>query len=139
MVTREELRAHWNEVKNRLHQNWRELSETELSHFNGTPNELVGAIERKTGATRNEIEAFLQNVLRDGESVKQRVASFADQYGNELGQQAREGYEQVAAATADYSKKVVRSVQRRPIESLAIAFGVGIAAGALMLMNNRRR
>lgn len=139
MVTREELRSHWNEVKSRLQQHWRELSDTELAHFNGTPSELIGEIQQKTGASWQEVESFLANAMRDGRSAAKRAGYVAERYGDGANQLARESYDQLAATTAEYSKKVARSVQRRPIESLAVAFGVGIAAGALMLLSSRRR
>ncbi len=138
MVSREDLKSHWNVVKDRLQQNWRELSESELKHFNGTPSQLIDVIQRRTGASWNEIESFLSNALRDGRSASKRVAGLAEQYGDEAGQLARDSYDQVAAATAQYSKKVARTVQRRPVESLAIAFGVGIVAGAFVLFSQRR-
>lgn len=139
MVTREELRSHWNVVKNRLLDHWRELSDTELGHFNGTPSQLIGAIQQKTGASWNEVESFLASVMRDGSSATQRATGLAEQYGAEAGQLAREGYDQLTAATAEYSKKIAKTVQRRPMESLAVAFGIGLVAGAFVLMNNRRR
>ena len=139
MVTREELNSHWDVVKNRLQQNWRELSDTELAHFNGTPSQLIGAIQEKTGASWKEVESFLVNVMRDGQSVTHPVGGLAEQYGDEASQFARESYAQIAAATTGYSRKVARTVQRRPMESLAVAFGIGLVAGAVMLLNNRRR
>jgi ElaB/YqjD/DUF883 family membrane-anchored ribosome-binding protein len=139
MVSREELRSHWNIVKNRLLDHWRELSETELGQFNGTPSQLIGAIQQKTGASWNEVEAFLTSVMRDGRSASQRATGLAEQYGAEASQFAREGYDQLAAATAEYSKKITQTVQRRPMESLAVAFGIGLVAGAIVLMSNRRR
>jgi ElaB/YqjD/DUF883 family membrane-anchored ribosome-binding protein len=139
MVTRDELKNHWNVVKNRLLHQWRELSDAELAHFNGTPSQLINAIQQRTGASWNEVESFLANVLRDGRSASQRASGLAEQYGAEASQLAREGYEQLVSATADYSKKVARTVQRRPLESLAVAFGVGLVAGAVVLFSKRRR
>ncbi len=138
MITREDLKNHWNVVKNRLQQNWRELSETDLAQFNGTPNDLISAIQRTTGASWNEVEAFLTSVMRDGRAASQRAGGFAEQYGEEASQFARAGYDQLAASTAEYSKKVARTVQRRPMESIAIAFGVGLVAGAVVLLSKRR-
>ena len=139
MVTREELKSHWDVVKNRLLQNWRELSDSELARFSGTPQQLISAVQEKTGASWNEIESFLSSVMRDGRSASQRVSGFAEQYGVDASQLARESYDQIAAATAKYSKNVARTVQRRPMESIAIAFGIGLVAGAVVLLNNRRR
>lgn len=139
MVTRDELKSHWNVVKNRLQQNWRELSDRELANFNGSPRELIGAIQRSTGASWQEVESFLANVMREGRSKTQHVGSMAEHYSDEASQLARDGYDQVAAMTAEYSKKLAQTVRRRPVESLAIAFGVGLVASAVVLLNNRRR
>ncbi len=138
MVTREELRSRWNEVKNRLHQNWRELSESELAQFNGTPSQLIGAIQQKTGASWNEVESFLTSAIRDGWSKAAQAGGAAEYYGGEAGKLARESYDHMAGLTADYSRKVASAVRRRPVESLAIAVGVGVAAGALLLLSRRR-
>ena len=138
MVTREDLNSRWDVIKNRLMHHWRELSDAELSHFEGSPSQLISTIQQKTGASWHEVEAFLTNVIRDGHSASQRVGSLAEQYGEEASQLAREGYAQVASATAEYSKKFTRTVQRRPMESLAVAFGVGLVAGAVVLLRNRR-
>jgi ElaB/YqjD/DUF883 family membrane-anchored ribosome-binding protein len=139
MVTREELNSRWDVIKNRLMHNWRELSAAELSRFDGSPSQLISEIQQKTGASWNEVESFLANVMRDGRSASQKVGSLAEQYGEEASQIAREGYDQVASATAEYSKKFARTVQRRPMESLAVAFGIGILTGAVVLFRNRRR
>jgi ElaB/YqjD/DUF883 family membrane-anchored ribosome-binding protein len=139
MVTRDELKSHWNVVKNRLLNQWRELSDAELAHFNGTPRQLIGAIQQRTGASWSEVESFLAKVLLDGRSASQRASSLAEQYGAEASQLAREGLDQLVSTTADYSKKVAHTVQRRPLESLAVAFGVGLIAGAIVLISNRRR
>lgn len=139
MVTRQELKSQWDEVKSRLRQNWRELSEHDLANFNGDPSQLIGAIQRKTGASWNEIEAFLASALRDGWSTASQIGDIAGQYRQEANQLARDSYDQLAAFTADYSRKVASTVKRRPVESLAIAFGLGLAASALVLLSSRRR
>ncbi len=138
MVTREELKHRWDDVRHRLLDHWRELSDTELSHFNGTPSQLFDAIQQKTGASWREVESFLTNVMREGRAKSHRASDLTEQYGDQASKLARDGYDQLTSATAEYSKKVARSVQRRPLESLAVAFGVGIVAGAVVLLSRRR-
>ena len=138
MVNREELKGRWDIVKNRLLNHWRELSDTELAHFNGTPNQLISAIQRKTGASWKEVESFLANVMRESRATSQRASDLAEQSSDEVSRFARDGYQQLTEATEQYSRKVARTVQRRPIESLAIAFGVGIISGAVVLLSRRR-
>lgn len=139
MITREELKSHWHDVKDRLRQNWRELSESELARFNGTPRELIDVIQRKTGASWSEIESFLGKIMRDTWSTASQAKDIAGQYGGDASQFARNSYDQIAALTADCSQKVVDTVKRRPVESLAVAFGVGIIAGAIVWLSYRRQ
>lgn len=138
MITREDLKSHWHDVKHRLRQNWHELSESELSRFNGTPSELIDVIRRQTGASWSEIESFLARIMRDAWSTASQAKDMAGHYSGDATQFARDSYDQIAALTADYSHKVVNTVKRRPVESLAIAFGIGIVAGAIMLLGRRR-
>lgn len=138
MNTREELRSHWDEVKGRLQKQWGQLTEDDLQQFRGSTNELIGVIQRKTGATRNEIETFLSNVISEGETIAGRVSDVAQRYAGEASDYARENYDRAAAATSDFSRQLAMNVRRRPAESIAIAFGVGIAAGAFLFLGRRR-
>ena len=51
---------------------------------------------------------------------------------------AREKYSRLASQSGDYGQKVAETVRNRPGESLAIAFGLGIAAGALMFLGRKK-
>lgn len=137
MVTREELVGQWNEVKGRLKEHWGQLTDDDLRRAQGSTDQLVGVVQQKTGATRREIESFLSNIVHD-QSTVERVSAAASQYAEEAGQIAKEQYARAAAATSDFSKQVSHTVRNRPTESLAIAFGVGLAAGALFFLGRRR-
>jgi len=138
MITREEIRGRWNEVKGRLLDQWGQLTDDDLQQFRGSTTELIGVIQKKTGATRNEIEAFMSNLVNDGERIGSRVSGAAMQYAEEAGDCAKENYDRVASAANNFSRQVAHSVRSRPAESMAIAFGVGLAAGALLLISRRR-
>lgn len=138
MNTREELKGRWDEVKGRLQKQWGQLTDDDLQQFRGSTNELVGVIQRKTGATRNEIESFLSSVISDGEGLAGRVSDAAQRYAEEASDYARENYDRAAAATSEFSRQLATTVRRRPAESMAIAFGVGIAAGAILFLGRRR-
>ena len=138
MITREEIRGRWNEVKGRLLDQWGQLTDDDLQQFRGSTTELIGVIQKKTGATRNEIEAFMSNLVNDGERIGSRVSGAAMQYAEEAGDCAKENYDRVASAANNFSRQVAQSVRSRPAESMAIAFGVGLVAGALLLISRRR-
>ena len=139
MVTREELKGQWNQVKGRLQEHWGQLTEDDLQRAEGSADQLIGVVQQKTGATRGEVEHFLANVLTEGRSRMDQVTETASQYAEEASVMARQQYERAAEATADFSKQVAHTVRNRPAESLAIAFGLGIAAGAVFFLGRNRR
>ena len=145
MVTREELRGQWNQVKGRLRDHWGELSDRDLSRAQGSAEELIGVVQQKTGATRREVEEFLHHILDEGSHMSERAADalqhFAgatQEYADEASDAMRRGANQAAHWSEDYGKRVAETVRSRPTESIAIAFGLGIAAGALFFLNRRR-
>jgi uncharacterized protein YjbJ (UPF0337 family) len=139
MVTREELKGQWNQVKGRLQEHWGQLTEDDLRQAQGSADQLVGIVQEKTGATRGEIEHFLSDVIGEGHSAAQRVGQAASHYAEEASELARQQYDRAAGATSDFSKQVAHTVRNRPTESLLIAFGLGIATGALFFLGRDRR
>ncbi len=139
MLTRDELKGQWTEVKDRLQEHWHQLSEADLSTASESADQLIGIVQQKTGAARNEIEDFLDGVVAEGRSTANKVSQAASHYAEQASDIAQQQYSNVADATADMSKRVAHTVRNRPTESLAIAFGLGIAVGALALMGRRNR
>lgn len=145
MITKEELNGQWNEVKGRLQENWGQLTEDDLSRVKGSTDQLVGVVQQKTGASRREVEEFLTSMFSDSERVKERVAETAQQYADvaseyaaEASEYLKQNYRQAADLGGAYTDKVANTVRSRPAESLAIAFGLGIAAGAVFFLKRRR-
>jgi len=139
MVTREELKGQWNQVKGRLQEHWGELTDDDLRRAHGSADELIGVVQQKTGAARSEIEQLLSRAVAEGQSAAQRAREAASQYAEEASEIARQQYDRAAEATSDFSKQVAHTVRNRPTESLLIAFGLGIAAGALFFLGRSRR
>lgn len=139
MVTREELTGRWNEVKGRLQEHWGQLTEDDLQQVKGSADQLIGMVQRKTGAARGEIEQFLNNVITEGQSAAARMSGAAAHYAEDASAMAREQYQRAAERTAEYSHRLADTIRSRPTESLAIAFGLGIAAGALLFLGRRHR
>lgn len=142
-MNRDELVGHWNEVKGRLQEHWGQLTDDDLQRAKGSAQQLVGVVQQKTGATRNEVESFLRQFIGDSELTDQ-VSRVAKEYGDAAQQVAgeaaaylRDGYDRASRSGVEYSERVVDSIRTRPKESLAIAFGIGIAAGALLFFRKR--
>ncbi len=143
MTNRQELSGQWNEVKGRLKEHWGQLTEDDLQRVEGSAEQLVGVVQQKTGATRKEVEKFIDNILDGhfGDQAAERVQHYADAAqaaAADAADYARQNYRRVASQTGDYGAKVAETVRARPGESLAIAFGLGIAAGALFFIGSKR-
>lgn len=143
MPTREQLKGHWNEVKGRLMEHWGQLTDDDLRRAEGNADHLVGVVQQKTGATRSEIEKFIDGLFsasmggRASEAM-QHYSDAAQHLVDEAGEYARQQARRISEQSADYSDRVAESVRTRPVESIAIAFGLGIAAGAFFFLGRNR-
>src|SRR5258708_7715583 len=52
------LKGNLNIVKGKLKQKYAKLTDKDLTYIEGKEDELIGRIQKKTGATREEIEQF---------------------------------------------------------------------------------
>ena len=51
-----ELKGDWNMIKGRLKQRFAKLTENDLDYKQGQEDELIGRIQKRTGATRRALE-----------------------------------------------------------------------------------
>jgi len=126
------LQGHWNELKGEVKKRWAQVSEDDLKWTGGNIDQLVGRIQQRTGETRDVIENYLGQLTSQGSSAVssavESVGTFAqdvshrlrDHYGD-ITEHAHEGY----VTARDY-------VSRKPMQWLAIAFGVGVLTGVFM-------
>lgn len=151
MLTQQELYGNWNEIKGRLMERWGQLTEQELTEAKGNVNQLIGAIQKRTGVAREKVEAFLESAAEEGSSFAERVSTSAQDYArqasdtlrdqsHEASEALRHQYEQASAATAEAFHHAQDSVRRHPAQSVAACFGIGLITGTVvaMLLNSRR-
>jgi uncharacterized protein YjbJ (UPF0337 family) len=55
-----EIKGDWNIIKGKLKQKWAKLTEDDLQYTEGKQKELLGRIQKRTGATREAVEKVLQ-------------------------------------------------------------------------------
>jgi uncharacterized protein YjbJ (UPF0337 family) len=55
------IKGDWNIAKGKLKQKYAKLTDNDLRYVDGKADELVGRLEKATGAGRNEIERFLND------------------------------------------------------------------------------
>lgn len=54
-------KGNWNVIKGKLKQKWSKLTDDDLTYAKGKEEELIGRIQQKTGAARDEIEKMMKD------------------------------------------------------------------------------
>jgi uncharacterized protein YjbJ (UPF0337 family) len=139
MVTREEIRGNWNQIKNRLQEHWAQLTEDDLRQLQGSAEQLIGRVQQKTGASRREVEQFLDNTIREVSGFAERAGHTVSQVAGDASRTIRHNADYAGERAQDLGAELMEAARRRPGQSLAIAFGVGIAAGLMLCTSYRRR
>ncbi len=137
MVNQQTLTGHWNEVRGKLKEKWGQLSDDDLRSFSGSIDQLVGRIQEKTGATRDAIRDFLDEVSEECGAALETAREKIQETAEDASDTGREAY---AASRRGYTG-AERVIQTRPGQSLAVAFGLGVVAGAglAVLLRSRPR
>jgi uncharacterized protein YjbJ (UPF0337 family) len=55
------VRGDWDIVKGKLKKKYASLTDSDLRYVEGQEEELIGRLEKKTGAAREELERFLRD------------------------------------------------------------------------------
>lgn len=130
MVDLQTLTGNWNQIRGQLKEKWDKLTEDDLQAFNGNVEQLVGRIQQKTGESREAVEQFLDRMTSQGSQILSGARDAIEQGASQSYDALRAGYAEAEGM-----------VQRRPGQSLAVAFGLGMVSGlglALLLRGRAR-
>ncbi|WP_367913096.1 CsbD family protein [Leadbetterella sp. DM7] len=61
----DKLKGNWNQIKGMLKQEWADLTDDDLLYEEGREDELIGRIQKKTGETKEQINAFIEGLKFD--------------------------------------------------------------------------
>jgi len=56
-----QFKGNWNVAKGKLKQKWAKLTDDDLQYVEGKEDELIGRIQKRTGATRDAVEKALRD------------------------------------------------------------------------------
>ncbi|MDZ4401781.1 CsbD family protein [Prosthecobacter sp.] len=59
-MTTLEIKGDWNIIKGNLKQKWAQLTDDDLQFIEGKQDELLGRIQKRTGETREAVEAAIK-------------------------------------------------------------------------------
>jgi uncharacterized protein YjbJ (UPF0337 family) len=60
-MTTLEIKGDWNITKGKLKQKWAKLTDDDLQYAEGKYEELLGRIQKRTGETREAVEAVIKD------------------------------------------------------------------------------
>lgn len=124
----------YQEVKRRVYERWGIDSD---GSTDDDIDGLVASVERRTGEAKEQIEAFVESVKEQVALKWQEAQASLEPTFEQADAQAREFAANLSGGAKEQYLRAETQVREKPIKSLAIAFGVGIAAG-LLLGSGRR-
>lgn len=139
MINQQTFQGNWNEIKGRLRSKWGSLTEDDLKVFDGNLEQLVGLVQRKTGAARETIEHFFEQFTSDSASAISRAGEAVRAGAQQAAEMIQESSKQAAATVRKGYTEVEEMVRQRPAKSLAVCFGAGVIAGVVATLLFRRR
>jgi uncharacterized protein YjbJ (UPF0337 family) len=139
MTNQQLLQGNWNDIKGKLRQKWEQLTDSDLPQIRGDVDQIIGAIQRKTGEAREAIEQYLQEISGSAASAigtaTETVRDYAQHASESVQHTAKQAADQVRAGY----NEAERFVRNRPGESLLVCFGVGLIAGVVIALSLRSR
>lgn len=132
MANAQTLTGRWNEIKGDLRKRWGQLTDSDLQEFNGNVDELVGTIQRKTGESRESIEAKLDEIVQQGEGRLGRASAVAGEYAKRAGASMTGAYGRAAGSFRSGYAGTESTIRRNPGSAVAAAFGVGLLVGLMI-------
>lgn len=139
MISKERLEGNWNSVVGAVRKKFGDIDGDELKRVQGNAEQLVGLLQRKTGQSREQIEAFVSDCCQTTGDTLHRVSEKAGEYATQAGEAVRENYDYLAEGAQRGYDYTVKSMSRRPMESVAIALGAGVLAGLVVGLSMTRR
>lgn len=139
MLNVQQLQGSWNRIRGEVKEKWGQLTEDDLQIQGGNVDKLLGKIQQKTGESREAIEEFFNTLTAKSASTVSQAAEAATQYAQKTGEQMKEKYQDVSQNFSAGYQQAEHLVKENPTQTIAAAFGVGLALGVLMGLALRSR
>ncbi len=139
MTNQQILEGDWNEIKGKLRQRWGQLTDDDLPQIRGDVEQIIGAIQRKTGEAREAIEQYLQEVCGSAASAIGTAAETTCDYAQQASEAVQHTAKQAAGQVRAGYNQAERFIRDRPGESLLACFGAGLITGVVISLLLRSR
>jgi uncharacterized protein YjbJ (UPF0337 family) len=138
MINAQLLQGQWNQVRGQLKKKWGQLTDDDLK-FTNNIDQLIGRIQTRTGAAREAIERYLDELVEQGASAISQAAETVGQYAHYAGDSVRDSYNRISDQLGRPYEMTRELVRDNPAGSVATAFGVGVLLGLVLGLALRSR
>ncbi|MDB5353132.1 MAG: hypothetical protein JWN86_4379 [Planctomycetota bacterium] len=138
-INAQELQGQWNQLKGKVKEKWGQLTDDDLNISGGNIDQVVGKIQQKTGEGREAIEKFFTSLTSGGGSAISGAAEKARDFAANTGERLRDSYGQAGDYARERYEMAEDLVRHRPAQSVAAAFGIGLAVGLVVGVAIRSR
>lgn len=121
--------GHWNQLAGAVRDRYDQITHEDINRANGNLQHLIGTIQQKTGESRERIEQFLRSVSEKTAGYVNRIYDSTSDYASTAAETLRDSYGRMSSSVNEGMETAKDSIQRRPMESVLTAFGVGVIAG----------
>lgn len=121
----------WEQLKSQVRDQWNTLDDDDLQQAEGDVEALIAVVQRKTGEAREHVEQFVNHLADELLPRLHRMGEAAASLSADAVDAAKHQYDRAADGLKEGYASAQSSVRRRPTQSVAIAFGVGVVAGLL--------
>ncbi len=131
-INAQELQGQWNQVKGKVKEKWGQLTDDDLNFQSGGIDKLIGKIQQRTGEGREAIEGFLHTLTTQGASAVSQAAQKVSEFASGATDRLKDGYGQVNDFAKERYEMAEDLVRHKPGQSVAAAFGLGLALGLVI-------
>ena len=139
MISQETIKGNWHEVKGKIRSRWGQLTDDQLEQTHGNIEQLIGTIQQKTGATHEQIEAYFDEIGGGAASMLESASESIHEYADAAAEQFRAQSEMVGGAVREGYEQTEAFIKKKPMETLATCFGVGVVTGVVVGLLLRSR
>lgn len=147
----------WPSVARRIHEAYPQIPDADIQQVGGDSRRLVALIHQQTGGSVSEIEARIDEIASQSGGLLDRLRDSSDSVGLAAGQylsaakektsaawqsaaeMGRGSYDSTRQAVGEYYGSTCEAIERRPMESVAIAFTAGLLCGFTLVRSMVRQ